>query len=271
MDIQKTKTLAKQIRKHSLQMVARSKSSHVGCCLSIADILAVLYEEILRYDTANPENSSRDRFILSKGHATAVLYATLAEKGFFPKDWLESYNFHGAKLLGHCTSHNVPGVELSTGSLGHGLSVGLGMAQALKIDKLDYKVYVLVGDGECNEGSIWEAALLARQLKLDNLCLIIDYNKIQSFGFVEEVIDLSNLAAKWSSFGWEVFDIDGHDHRELYKAFSSQNHEKKPKVIIANTIKGKGVSYMENKLEWHYKSPNPEQLQIAIEEVEAML
>lgn len=271
MDIQKTKVLAKRIRKHSLQMVARSKSSHIGCCLSIADVLAVLYEEILSYDSQQPAKPQRDRFILSKGHATAVLYAVLAEKRFFPLDWLESYNYHGAKLLGHCTSHGVPGVELSTGSLGHGLSVGLGMAQAQKIDGLNSGVYVLIGDGECNEGSIWEAAMLAGQLKLDNLSVIVDYNKIQSFGFVKEVIDLDSLTDKWRSFGWEVYEVDGHDHQALYDAFSAKSRLGKPKAIIANTIKGKGVSFMENKLEWHYKSPNPEQLSSAIVEVEAML
>ncbi|MBA4696297.1 MAG: transketolase [Legionella sp.] len=265
-----SKALAKKVRKHVLRMLSLSNSSHVGSCLSIVDILAVLYENILSYDTKNLENSSRDYFILSKGHAAAALYAVLAEKGFFSKDWLFSYNYHGAKLLGHCTQKGVPGVELSTGSLGHGLSVGLGVAKALKMDELDQRVYVLVGDGECNEGSIWEAALLAPQLQLDNLYLIIDYNKLQSFGFVADIINLDSLSDKWHSFGWQVIEVDGHDHSALLSAYTASNLEKKPHVIIANTIKGKGVSFMEDQLRWHYAAPNPEELEMALAEVEAM-
>lgn len=260
--------LAKKARLHTLQMVARSQSSHVGTCFSMADILAVLYENVLRIDPSRPDASDRDRFILSKGHGTAVLYAILAEKGFFPLDWLTSYNFHGAKLLGHCTSKGVPGVELSTGSLGHGLSVGLGIAKALKLDALESKVFVLLGDGECDEGAIWEAALLAPQLKLNNLVAIIDYNKIQSFGSVKEVIDLEPFSEKWSSFGWNACSIDGHDHKQLLNTLTNQDSGNKPTVIICHTVKGKGVSYMENQLAWHYRSPNKDELQIAIDEIE---
>ncbi len=234
----------------------------------MADILAVLYENILRIEPSRPDASDRDRFILSKGHGTAVLYAILAEKGFFPLDWLTSYNFHGAKLLGHCTSKGVPGVELSTGSLGHGLSVGLGIAKALKLDALESKVFVLLGDGECDEGAIWEAALLAPQLKLNNLIAIIDYNKIQSFGSVKEVIDLEPFSEKWRSFGWNAYSIDGHDHKQILNTLTNQGSGNKPTVIICHTVKGKGVSYMENQLAWHYKSPNQDELQIAIDEIE---
>lgn len=263
-----TQLLAKRIRQLTLEMVARSRSSHVGSCFSIADILAVLYKRVINIDPQQPEANDRDRFILSKGHAAAVLYAVLAELNFFPLEWLESYNTVGAKLLGHCTSHGVPGVELSTGSLGHGLSVGLGMAQAAKMDQNDARVFVLLGDGECDEGSIWEAALLAPQLKLDNLVAIIDYNKIQSFGTVKEVIDLEPFTNKWSAFGWDTLEIDGHDHKQLYDALTHSNQLNKPTAIIAHTIKGKGVSFMENQLAWHYKSPSEEQLRIALQEVE---
>ena len=258
--------LAKKARLHTLSMVARSRSSHVGSCFSMADILAVLYEHVMQIDPSQPNAPERDRFILSKGHGTAILYAILAEKGFFPLDWLHSYNFYGAKLLGHCTSKGVPGVELSTGSLGHGLSVGLGMAKSLKLDALSSRVFVLLGDGECNEGSVWEAAMLAPQLKMNNLIAIIDYNKIQSFGMVKEIIDLEPFSEKWSSFGWNVHLIDGHDHAQILWALSNLAAER-PTVIICDTVKGKGVSYMENQLAWHYKSPNDDELQTAIHEL----
>ena len=262
--------LAKKVRLDVLEMLSKTKSSHIGSCYSIVDILSVLYDCILDVDKTNFYEMERDRFILSKGHATAALYSVLARKNFFPLDWLEEYNFNGAKLLGHCTKKGVPGVEFSTGSLGHGLSVGLGIAKAMKMDNLANNVYVLVGDGECNEGSIWEAALLAPQLKLDNLCLIVDYNKIQSFGFVSEVIELEPFADKWLSFGWEVYEIDGHNHQQLMETFNKPKQAFKPRVIIAHTIKGKGVSYMENNLKWHYSSPNSEEYQIALNEIEGI-
>lgn len=257
--------LARKIRYHVLRMVTETRSSHIGSCFSIADILAVLYTNILHIDPKDPKNSDRDRFILSKGHAAAALYAVLAEKEFFPTAYLDSFDEYGAKLLGHCTA-NVPGIELSTGSLGHGLSVGLGMAKALQLDHIKRRVFVLLGDGECNEGSVWEAALLAPQLKLSNICVIVDYNKIQSFGTVDEVIKLEPFQEKWLSFGWNAVRVNGHDHDQLNSAFQSRT-DVKPTVILADTIKGKGVSYMENKLAWHYKSPNAEEYQIALEEL----
>ncbi len=265
-----TTQLAKEIRQQIVRMIAKSGSSHVGCCLSIVDILAVLYNDVMQYDITDPAQPGRDRFLLSKGHAAAALYATLAEKGFFPRSWLDTYNKHGAKLLGHSTAKGVPGVEVSTGALGHGLPIGLGMAKALKIDQQAARVYVLVGDGECNEGSIWEAAQLAPQLQLNNLCMIVDYNKIQSLGAVKDVIDLEPFTDKWKSTGWHVQRVDGHDCAALHAAFGHTDNNK-PSVIIADTVKGKGVSYMENQLAWHYKCPNEQQLAQALEELGAVV
>ena len=262
--------ISKDIRKNIIKMVTVSKSSHVGSALSIVEILVTLYFKILNIDPLSPEKEDRDRFILSKGHASAALYAILAEKGFFSKDLLDKYYTDGGVLPGHLDSSRTPGIEVSTGSLGHGLSIGLGMAIAAKHDNKNYKSYVLMSDGECDEGSIWEAAMLAAHLKLDNLVAIIDYNKIQSFGRVKEVVNLEPLYDKWVSFGWAVKEIDGHNYPELLNAFESLPLERgKPSMIIAHTIKGKGVSFMEDKLEWHYKSPTQEQYEIAIKEIDA--
>lgn len=262
-----TEILAKEIRKLSLQMVYKAKASHVGGALSMADILAVLYNDILRLDPANPKNCDRDRFLLSKGHACTSLYATLALKGFFPIENLTSYAQDGSIFLSH-TNHHIPGIEISAGSLGHALPVSCGLALAAKRKKLEWKTYCLVSDGELDEGSNWESILLAPQLKLDNLILIVDYNKIQSLGTVKDVIDLNPLIDKFIAFRWETFEIDGHIHQSLKDIFNKvQDLNGKPKVIIANTIKGKGVSFMENKLLWHYKSPSEEQLNEAIKEL----
>ena len=263
-----SKTLAKNIRAHVLRMTHKANASHIGTCLSIADILAVLYQGILRVDPKRPDWPDRDRVILSKGHGAAAAYAVLAECGFFPKEWLETYCQDGEKLPGHITSHGIPGVEVSTGSLGHGLSIGCGTAVAGKRDGRDYKVFVLLSDGECDEGSTWEAALFAPHHHLDNLIAIVDYNKIQSFGTVKEVLDLEPLAEKWRVFGWVVREIDGHDYGELDDALKSTPFESsRPSCIIAHTIKGKGVSFMENQLAWHYKSPDDEQLRLALAEL----
>ena len=264
----KAPILARAIRAHVLHMTHRANASHVGSCLSIADLLAVLYSDVLRVDPARPDWPDRDRFILSKGHGCAALYAVLAEQGFFPKEWLDTYCQDGAHLAGHITHHGVPGVEVSTGSLGHGLSIGCGMALAGKRDSCPYRVFVLLSDGECDEGSTWEAALFAPHHHLDNLIAIVDYNKIQSFGRVKEVLDLEPLAAKWRAFGWAVQEIDGHNFREIEKALLSVPFDVgQPSCIIAHTIKGKGVSFMENQLAWHYKSPNDEELQQALAEL----
>lgn len=247
-------------------MTHYSYSSHVGSCLSIADILYTLYFKVLNIDPNDPLKADRDKFILSKGHGSAAIYATLAERGFFPKDYLDKFYIDGGILPGHLDMEAVPGVEASAGSLGHGLSIGAGMAVANRQMNNPGRVFVLLGDGECNEGSVWEAVMLASTIKLSNLTAIIDYNKLQSFGRTNEVIDQKNMAERWKSFGWEVYEVNGHDLDQLEKTFSLP--QTGPKVVIAHTIKGKGVSFMEDRLEWHYKSPNDEQYAQAIKELE---
>jgi len=259
--------LAKTIRCHALHMVYKAKASHIGTCLSMADLLAVLYDKILRINSAQPNWPDRDRFILSKGHGAAILYATLAERGFFPVDELDTFCQDGSRLAGHVT-YGVPGVEVSTGSLGHGLSLGCGMALAAKHEDKAYRVFVLLSDGECDEGSIWEAVLFAPHHQLDNLIAIVDYNKIQAFGMVKEVLDLEPLADKWRAFRWTVREIEGHDYKQIDDVLTSVPFEAgKPSVVIANTVKGKGISFMENQLAWHYKSPDHDQLAQALIEL----
>ncbi|MGD0016402.1 MAG: transketolase [Verrucomicrobiia bacterium] len=261
--------LAATIRAHALRMVHRANASHIGTCLSMADLLAVLYGKILRLDPARPDWPERDRFILSKGHGAAILYAVLAERGFFPVQWLDAYCQDGTVLGGHVMRDGVPGVEAATGSLGHGLPLGCGMALAGHRTAKSYRVFVLLSDGECDEGSTWEAALFAPHHRLDNLVAIVDYNKIQSFGSVKEVLNLDPFAEKWRAFGWAVREIDGHDCAQIEATLQAVPlTPNKPTVIIAHTIKGKGVSFMENMLAWHYHSPNKEQLAQALAEVE---
>lgn len=243
-----------------------SNSSHVGSCLSACEILSVLYFQVLNIDPKNPAKPDRDKFILSKAHASAALYATLAERGFFPKQYLKKFYVDNGMLPGHLDMKAVPGVELSAGSLGHGLPIGIGMAIANKQAKSPGRVFVLLGDGECNEGSVWEAAMLAATLKLDNITAIIDFNKLQGFGRTHEVINQTNMAERWKAFGWDAHEVDGHNTADLAQAFGLP--QSGPKVIIAHTIKGKGVSFMEDRLEWHYKSPNGEQCEAAIKEVD---
>ena len=261
--------LAKRIRKHCVRMTGKANASHIGSSLSAADLLAVLYGRALHYDPGRPDWPERDRFILSKGHGCAALYATLAECGFFPADWLDNFCQDGSPLAGHVTHKNVPGVEVSTGSLGHGLALGCGMALAAKRDASPYRVFCLLSDGECDEGSTWEAALFAPHHKLDNLVAIVDYNKIQSLGTVKEVIDLDPLAAKWRAFRWAVRELDGHDLSAVEEALTQVPFERyRPSCIVAHTIKGKGVSFMENKLLWHYRAPLGEDLEKALAELE---
>jgi transketolase len=251
-------------------MVHRAGASHIGSCLSLADILAHLYAYWLHLDKTKPMWAERDRVILSKGHAAAIFYAALAEKDFFPKEWLERYCADGSPLGGHITHGSVHGVEVSTGSLGHGLSLGLGMAKALHDDGSKSRVVVLLSDGECNEGSIWEAALFAPHLSLDNLFVIVDYNKIQALGRTQEVNPLEPFVAKWSAFRWSVREIDGHDHTQIYHALHAFPFEHgRPSLLLAHTVKGKGVSFMENTLLWHYRSPNQEELDKALREIDA--
>lgn len=260
--------LAKEIRKKSLQMVHQANSSHIGGALSMTDILAVLYTSVLKYKPDNPTWEGRDRFILSKGHACVALYSTLALCDYFPIDLLDEYGKNGSKLLSH-TTHYIPGIEISAGSLGHGLPIGCGIALAAKYKKNNYRTFVLAGDGEMDEGSNWEALLLAAHRKLDNLCLIIDYNKIQSLGNTNEILNLEPLKSKLEAFNWNVLQIDGHQHTDLLKAFVlAEKTKEKPTVIIAHTIKGKGVSFMENNLLWHYRAPNEELLRTAINEID---
>jgi transketolase len=257
---------ARRIRAHALRMVFNARASHIGSCLSVADIIAVLYTRILRIDPSRPEFPERDRFILSKGHAAAILYAALAERGFFPVATLDSYCANGSFLTGHI-SHAVPGVEVSTGSLGHGLPIAVGMAIAAKAGGTSTRVYCVLSDGECDEGSNWEAILFAPHHKLDNLIVIVDFNKIQSFGRVSDVLDLDPFADKWRAFGWNTVELNGHDIPALTEALSAPLVPRRPLVLIAHTVKGRGVSFMEDKLEWHYRSPSTEQLQAALAEV----
>jgi len=260
--------LAARIRHHSLTMTNTAKSSHIGSCLSMVDLLAVLYGSILRLDPEQPDWPERDRFILSKGHAAAALYATLAERGFFPIEMLGSFYQNGSRLAGHA-SRTVPGVEISTGSLGHGLPIAAGMALAAKRTDEKHRIFVLLGDGECNEGAIWEAAMFARQHRLDNLVVIVDLNGIQSLGSTKEILDLAPFADKWRAFGWSVCETDGHNLRELEARLSSLPFELgRPSCLIANTVKGKGIWFMEGKLLWHYRSPQGEEFAAALAELE---
>lgn len=262
-----TKTLAREIRAHAVGMVAQAHASHIGGALSMADLLAVLYGEVLRVRPEEPRWPERDRFILSKGHSCTALYAALALRGFFPVEELEAYGRDGARLMAH-VSHEVPGVEFSTGSLGHGLPFGCGKALAAKRQGLAWRVFVMLSDGELDEGSNWEAILFAPHHRLDNLVAIVDYNKIQSLGSVKEVLDLDPLADKFRAFRWAVREIDGHDHDAIGRALSSVPWEPgRPSCLIAHTVKGKGVDFMENQLLWHYRSPNAEEAQRALKQL----
>jgi transketolase len=266
----KSQHLAQKIRLHALEMVHAGKSAHIGSVFSMTDILAVLYGSVLRKEPANPKWSERDRFILSKGHAGAGIYAALAESGFFPVEELKSHCKNGGRLSGHVSHHNVPGVEFSTGSLGHGLPVGAGMAFAAKLDQLRHRVYVLLSDGECDEGSNWESVLFAAHHQLSNLMVIVDYNKIQSLGDVKNILGLEPFAGKWRAFNWEVVEVDGHDHKSLNELLNfNPELSNGPKCILAHTIKGKGVSFMENQLLWHYRTPQGAEYEAAKKELES--
>ncbi len=248
--------LAWLIRRHGIEMTHLSGGSHIGAVLSAADILAVLYADILRYDPEDPEWDGRDRFIMSKGHAGAAVYAALAESGFFAPAELKTHYQNGSRLSGH-VSHHLPGVDLSTGSLGHGLCAAAGMALAAKQDGKHHRVFAVLGDGECDEGSVWEAALFANQYRLENLVAIIDHNHMQSLDTCEKTLELEDFGAKWRAFGWNVIELNGHDHNALRSALTgTRNAGHKPTVVIANTVKGKGVSFMENDILWHYRFPH---------------
>jgi transketolase len=262
---QHTEILAARIRRHALLMTSSGGSSHIGSVLSMADIVAVLYGHVLHVDPSDPRLPERDRFILSKGHAGAGIYSVLAETGFFPLDRLAAHYQNGSVLSGHVSHKGVPGVELSTGSLGHGLSVGAGMAYGAKLDERGHRVYVLLSDGECDEGSNWEAILFASHHRLDNLCVVVDYNKIQSLKPVAETLGLEPFADKWQAFGWHVVEADGHDHQALLSAFAeARSTPERPTCVIAHTIKGKGVPFMEHSVLWHYRTARGEELDAAL-------
>jgi transketolase len=260
--------LARRIRKHALRMTSKGGSSHIGAVLSMADIVAVLYADVMDYDVAQPRWPNRDRFILSKGHAGAGIYAALAESGFFPVERLDTHYQDGSLLSGHVSHKGIPGVEFSTGSLGHGLPVGAGMAYGAKLDERAHRVYVLLSDGECDEGSNWEAILFAAHHKLGRLYAVIDYNKIQSLAKVEDTIALEPFVDKWVSFGWEVREVDGHDHARLRQVLDQPSESGKPVCVMAHTTKGKGVSFMENTVLWHYRTARGDEYDRALAELE---
>lgn len=247
--------LAWLIRRHGIEMTHLSGGSHIGSILSAADIMGVLYADILKFDSSNPKWDGRDRFVMSKGHAGAAVYAALAENGFFPTAELKTHYANGSRLSGH-VSHHLPGVDFSTGSLGHGLSAAAGMALAAKKDGKTHRVFAVLGDGECDEGSVWEAALFANHFRLDNLVAIIDRNHMQSLDTCENTLELEDFALKWRSFGWNAVETDGHDHNALREALSHTAENGRPTAVIADTVKGKGVSFMENDILWHYRFPH---------------
>lgn len=248
--------LAWLIRRHGIEMTHLSGGSHIGAVLSVADIIAVLYADVMHVRPDEPDWDGRDRFILSKGHAGASIYAALAESGFFDPEELKTHYANGSRLSGH-VSHHVPGVDFSTGSLGHGLSAAAGMALAAKKDKKEHRVYAVLGDGECDEGSVWEAVLFANHFHLDNLIAIVDHNRMQSLDMCEHTLELESLAEKWESFGWNVREVNGHDHAALREALLLPPEQpEKPTVIVANTVKGKGISFMEMDILWHYRFPH---------------
>ena len=271
-DVRDPKTLAWLIRRNGLEMTHLSRGSHIGSVLSVAEIIAVLYASVLNVDPKEPKKPDRDRLILSKGHAGSAVYAALAETGFFPVEQLKTHYANGSILSGHVSHKGVPGVEVSTGSLGHGLGVGVGMALGAKMDGAQWRTYVVLGDGECDEGSVWEAALQAAQYKLDRLVAVIDYNHMQSLATVDETLRLEPFEQKWKDFGWNALSVDGHDTDALQKAFDWAKENagsRKPSVILAHTVKGKGVSFMENDILWHYRTPQGEEYDAALKELEA--
>ena len=264
------KKKAREVRIEIIKMIYKAQSGHPGGSLSAADIVTVLYFDILNIDVNRPQWEKRDRFILSKGHACPVWYVCLAKKGFFPMRELGKLRVIGGILQGHPDMKKVPGLDMTTGSLGQGLSAGLGMALGAKVQKLDFKTYVLLGDGEINEGQIWEAAMSANKFHLDNLVAIIDYNNLQLDGYCHEVMPIEPVKDKWISFGWNVKEINGHNINEILSVLEKlKNHQDLPTVIIAHTIKGKGISFMENMAEWHGKAPDEDQFKLAIQELEA--
>ena len=249
----RSEQLAWLIRRHDVEMTHVSGGSHIGAVMSVADIMGVLYADVLRYRADEPKWDGRDRIVMSKGHAGAALYAALAECGFFPVEELLTYYQNGSRLSGHI-SHKVPGVDLSTGSLGHGLGVAVGMAVAAKQDQKTHRVFAILGDGECNEGSVWEAAQTAAHFELNNLVAIVDHNHMQSLDYCQRTINCGAMADRWRAFGWNVIELDGHDHDALRTAMMTAGD--KPTAIVAHTVKGKGIPFMEMDILWHYRFPH---------------
>lgn len=268
-EIEQLETLCKKNRCNIIKMITCAKSGHPGGGLSSADILTVLYEKVMKNFpewTKSPNHNERDRFVLSKGHASATLYAVLAQRGYFPESELMTFRQLGSKLQGHPNTH-IPGIEVPTGSLGQGLSMACGIAMALKLDKNPAHVFTVLGDGELQEGSCWEAFMHAPHRRLNNLTAIIDRNHLQIDGSTEQIKDINPLDAKLKAFNWKVIEIDGHNVEEIYEALENSRKSDKPTVIIANTVKGKGVSFMENQCGWHGKAPSAEDCQRALEEL----
>ncbi len=256
--------MARQIRGKLVELSHQAGTPHLGSSLSCVDILVALYWNVLRIDPSKPTDPNRDRFILSKGHAATALYATLAYKKFFPMNVLDTFTEAGSHLPEQPSPQCVPGVEVASGSLGHGLSLGLGMALAARIQNLSYRVVAVLSDGECNEGSVWEAAMLAPAQKLDNLIAIVDYNKWQATGRSNEIMSMDSLSKKWDAFGWNAIEVDGHNMEQILAALTPiPKKAGQPTAIIAHTIKGKGVSFMQDDNNWHYRSPNTDELQKA--------
>lgn len=267
-DIKSMEERAKVIRRHVVRMLARAGSGHPGSSLSTVDLLVALFYNKLKHNPQQPAWPDRDRFVMSKGHGCPALYAVLAEKGYFGIDKLDTLRQFGSILQGHPCMKTTPGIEISGGSLGQGLSVGLGIALAAKLDKKDYRTYVMLGDGEIEEGQVWEAAMAASHYKADNLCAIIDQNGLQIDGFIHEIMSSYPIPDKWRGFGWHVIEIDGHDYKAILSAYDEAEKIKgRPTIIVAKTIKGKGVSFMENQVDWHGKVPTKEEAERALAEL----
>jgi transketolase len=269
LSIPELEEMARKLRRHVINMISTAKSGHPGGSLSAADIVTALYFNFISHKPSDPQWEQRDRFILSKGHVAPILYAALAECGYFPVEELSTLRKFGSRLQGHTTRNLIPGVEMSAGSLGQGLSFGIGISLALRLNSSKQHVYVLLGDGECDEGQIWEAAMSAPHFRINNLTAIVDYNKIQLSGSCCDIMSLEPLADKWRAFNWHVEEIDGHDFNQIFTALNiAVNRKDKPVVIIAHTIKGKGVSFMENNVDFHGKAPNAEETARALKELE---
>jgi transketolase len=269
LSIPELEAMARKLRRHVINMISTAKSGHPGGSLSSTDIVTALYFNIMSHKPSDPKWEGRDRFVLSKGHVAPILYAALAECGYFPVEELSTLRKFGSRLQGHTDRNLTPGVEMSAGSLGQGLSFGIGVSLALMLNATEQQVYVLLGDGECEEGQIWEAAMSAPHFRTNNLTAIVDYNKIQLDGHCCDIMGLESLADKWKSFNWHVVEIDGHDFNQLLPALLvAKNVKDKPVAIIAHTIKGKGVSFMENNVDYHGKAPGPEETAKALKELE---